>query len=86
MRFFRQKTELLLRTFCWLAIIFIRCYRRLVAPLLRRKGLTCLHYPTCSEYGLIAFNKYAFVRAFCLTWKRWRDCHPFSGRPYVDYP
>lgn len=51
-----------------------------------RKYDKCLHYPSCSTYGIIAFKKYGFFRAFQKTYSRIKDCHPFSNRPYVDYP
>jgi putative membrane protein insertion efficiency factor len=71
---------------CLLAILVIRIYQLLVSPIMRRRGVTCLHHPTCSHYGLLAFQKHHFRNALRLTLDRWRDCHPFSGRPYIDYP
>jgi uncharacterized protein len=71
---------------CLLAIIMIRIYQWLVSPIMRRRGVTCLHHPTCSHYGVLAFRKYHFRKALRLTLDRVRDCHPFSGRPYIDYP
>ncbi len=46
----------------------------------------CLHYPTCSEYGVLAYKKYSFIMATKKTISRVRDCHPFSNRKYIDYP
>ncbi len=46
----------------------------------------CLHYPSCSNYAILAFKKYTFFKALCMTVNRVRDCHPFSSRPYIDYP
>jgi putative membrane protein insertion efficiency factor len=71
---------------CFLAVVAIRGYQLLVSPLLRWRGVTCLHYPTCSQYGLLAFRKYGFRKAVRITMSRCRDCHPFSDRPYIDYP
>ncbi|MBL8898261.1 MAG: membrane protein insertion efficiency factor YidD [Planctomycetes bacterium] len=71
---------------CWLARVAIHTYRAVGSPIMRWRRMTCLHYPTCSHYGLIAFRKYHFWRALRVTFSRWRDCHPFSGRPYIDYP
>ena len=34
----------------------------------------------------MAFEKYGFCKAFSVTINRCRDCHPFSGRAYIDYP
>jgi putative membrane protein insertion efficiency factor len=71
---------------CVLAIVVLRVYQILVSPMLRWRGVTCLHYPTCSNYALLAFRKYGFRKACRLSISRWRDCHPFSGRSYLDYP
>lgn len=46
----------------------------------------CLHYPSCSNYGLLAYKKYNFFKATYLTVTRIRDCNPFSNRPYIDNP
>ena len=69
-----------------LAIQAICLYQGSLSRVFRRKGVRCLHYPSCSEYGSLAFAKYGFAKAALLTWKRYRDCHPFSGRPYIDFP
>ena len=71
---------------CFSAQILIRIYQGTVSHYWRARGITCLHYPTCSHYGLIAFEKYRFRTALKLTHQRVRNCHPFSGRPYLDYP
>ncbi|WP_093192012.1 membrane protein insertion efficiency factor YidD [Salimicrobium halophilum] len=48
-----------------------------------RKGIspftppTCRFYPTCSEYGLVAFRRHGFLKGFYLTGKRILKCHPF---------
>lgn len=46
----------------------------------------CLYYPSCSNYAILAFKKYPFWMALNKTISRVRDCHPFSARPYIDYP
>lgn len=71
---------------CIIAKTAIHIYRFTISPILRYRGVTCLHYPSCSKYGLLAFTKYNFMYALEITSARWRDCNPFSGRPYIDYP
>lgn len=51
-----------------------------------RKFDKCLHYPSCSSYGLLAFKKYNFFVATKKTYMRVKDCNPFSKRSYIDYP
>ncbi|MFC3801533.1 membrane protein insertion efficiency factor YidD [Cohnella sp. GCM10012308] len=66
----------------WLPIILVRAYQRFY----KRKNPKCLHYPTCSSYAILAFKKYGFLTASKRSIQRIRDCHPFSNRPYIDYP
>ena len=65
-----------------ICIASIKMYQKLK----RRKYSKCLHYPSCSNYGILAFQKYKFMTAIRLTYLRYKDCHPFSNRPYIDYP
>lgn len=46
----------------------------------------CLHYPSCSNYAIMAYYKYDLIKSTKLTITRINDCHPFSNRPYLDYP
>jgi putative membrane protein insertion efficiency factor len=75
-----------MRILNWLVILLIRVYQRTLSRYLQKRGLRCLHYPSCSNYGILAYQKYGFIKATILTWKRYQDCHPFSDRPYIDYP
>ena len=42
-------------------------------------GGRCRFYPTCSHYGLQAFQVHAPWTAFWLTAKRIGKCHPWGG-------
>lgn len=59
------------------AIFLIKFYRFAISPHLAG---CCRFEPTCSTYGLQAFQKYGFVKAFKLTAKRLMRCRP--GGPY----
>lgn len=65
-----------------LAIFAIRGYQRLT----RNRAHRCLHYPTCSHYGLLAYEALPFLSATRKTLHRIRLCNPFSTLPYEDYP
>lgn len=59
----------------WCAILLVRLYQKLISPLL---GPRCRFHPTCSEYFILAVQKYGFVLG---TWKGlWRiaRCHPWN--------
>lgn len=72
--------------FAIILLFVIRVYRQTLRKLLVARGVTCLHSPTCSEYARQALLKYPVKRAIGLAVARLRDCHPFSGRPFIDPP
>lgn len=57
--------------------IFISCirfYQKFISPL---TPPTCRFYPTCSHYGLEAFQRFGVLKGSYLTIKRILKCHPF---------
>ena len=62
---------------CLIAIAFIRFYQFAISPHLAG---CCRFVPSCSAYGLQAFQKYGFIKDFKLTVKRLARCRP--GGPY----
>ena len=60
----------------------IRFYRRYLSGL--KPCPTCRFTPTCSAYGLEAFEKRGFFVGFALTFWRILRCNPFS--PYGHDP
>ncbi len=67
----------------WLAIGFIKFYKLSISPLLPS---ACRYNPTCSQYGLEAYQKYNFFKATWLTVKRVASCHPWGGQGYDPLP
>ena len=66
-----------------LFVFLIRGYRALLSPLMRPH---CRFHPSCSEYGLHAFSRFVFFKAFWLTIKRVSKCHPFSRGGFDPLP
>ena len=62
-------------------ILLIKFYRKYISPL---KSTKCPYFPTCSEYGLEAVEKYGFFKGGLLTLWRIIRCNPFSEGGY-DY-
>ncbi len=62
---------------CKCVVSLIMFYKAVISPLLPP---TCRFVPTCSEYGLIAFKRFGFIKGFKLTLKRILKCRP--GGPY----
>jgi putative component of membrane protein insertase Oxa1/YidC/SpoIIIJ protein YidD len=67
-------------------IALVRVYQHTLSVVIRAVSVRCLHYPSCSEYAVLALRKYPWHKATRLSWRRYRDCQPFSGRPYIDLP
>jgi putative membrane protein insertion efficiency factor len=66
------------------ALRYIEAYRARVAPLLRPR---CHFVPSCSEYGMGAYQQYGFLRATAKTGWRLLRCNPFRrATGIVDPP
>jgi putative membrane protein insertion efficiency factor len=66
-----------------LMILLIKLYQGMLSPLLPN---ACRYNPTCSQYGVEAFQKYPFFKALMLTVKRIGRCHPWGGSGYDPLP
>ncbi|MEO6134612.1 MAG: membrane protein insertion efficiency factor YidD [Ginsengibacter sp.] len=64
-------------------IALIRLYQMVISPWL---GPSCRYTPTCSQYGLEAFNKYGPIKGFWLTLKRIARCNPWGGHGHDPVP
>jgi len=66
----------------YIFIGLIKFYRAAISPF---KPPTCRFYPTCSAYGLEAFQRFGAIKGAYLTIKRISKCHPFhpGGVDYV---
>lgn len=45
----------------------------------------CVFYPTCSDYVIIAIEKYGLAKGFFLGLKRILRCHPWQ-QEHIDFP
>jgi hypothetical protein len=62
-----------------LVILLIKFYRVFISPF---KPPTCRFVPTCSEYAVLAIEKYGVVRGLKLAIRRILRCHPFHPGGY----
>lgn len=61
----------------------IKLYRKYLSPL---KSTKCPYYPTCSQYGLEAIEKYGALKGSLLAVWRILRCNPFSHGGYDHVP
>ena len=64
-------------------LFMIELYRSYISPL---KPPSCRYVPTCSEYAMIAIEKYGPVKGGYLAVKRILRCHPFHKGGYDPVP
>jgi putative component of membrane protein insertase Oxa1/YidC/SpoIIIJ protein YidD len=69
-----------------IAVRLIRLYQRRYSGVLRGQGFRCSHYPSCSTYSVLAYQKLGFVAATRAALSRIRDCGRPGSRPFVDLP
>lgn len=64
-------------------ILIIKIYQKYISPM---KSTSCPYFPTCSQYGLEAIEKYgAFKGGLLAVWRILR-CNPFSKGGYDPVP
>ena len=70
--------------FKYLSYLVIYIYKYLISPLLPK---SCIYYPTCSTYMLLAIKEFGVVKGGFLGVKRICKCTPFhkGGVDLVPY-
>ncbi|WP_303871452.1 membrane protein insertion efficiency factor YidD [Acetobacterium wieringae] len=64
-------------------VLIIRGYQKFISPLL---GNNCRFSPTCSEYFILAVEKYGVIKGSYMGGKRILRCHPFNPGGYDPLP
>lgn len=64
-------------------VAMIRFYQRAISPL---TPPACRFHPTCSQYTLVAIQRYGFFRGCWLGFKRIMRCHPFHPGGHDPVP
>ena len=58
---------------------FVRIYQKLLSPIF---GGQCRFHPSCSQYFILAVEKYGFIGGSCRGAWRILRCHPFHPGGY----
>lgn len=66
-----------------MALAGVRFYRKYVSPCFPP---TCRYVPTCSEYAMIALQRYGFLKGSWLAIKRILRCHPWHPGGFDPVP
>jgi len=67
-------------------LLIIKVHQKRISPFLNKHGSKCRFYPTCSEYGLRAIEKYGFFKGWMKTIWRILRCNPNNTDTCIDYP
>ena len=65
------------------AILIIRFYQRVISPFMLS---ACRYTPSCSVYGIEAFEKHGFFKGGWLTFRRILSCNPWGGHGFDPVP
>ena len=66
-----------------LILSLIVFYRKTVSP---SRPPCCRYIPTCSEYALLAVERYGALKGSWLAFRRILRCHPWGGSGYDPVP
>ncbi len=71
-----------------LTILMIRSfYQKFVSTVLDKKfNVICRFHPSCSNYSILAFQKYGFIKGFKKTISRIQRCKPDNYDNCFDLP
>ncbi|WP_378186916.1 membrane protein insertion efficiency factor YidD [Aquimarina sp. W85] len=61
----------------------VRLYQGVISPL---TPATCRYHPTCSQYTLVALQRFGLFKGGFLAVKRILSCHPWGGKGYDPVP
>ncbi len=64
-------------------IAIVRFYQKYISP---RSGPKCRYIPTCSEYAIIAIERFGAVKGGWMAIKRIARCNPWGGHGYDPVP
>ncbi len=65
-----------------LVIKLLKIYQIVISPIYPK---SCRYYPTCSNYAILAVEKYGVIKGLLKAVWRVLRCNPFS-KGGVDYP
>ncbi|WP_394698600.1 membrane protein insertion efficiency factor YidD [uncultured Methanospirillum sp.] len=52
----------------------------------KKRFIICRFYPSCSNYAIMALEKYGFFKGWALTINRLSRCNPRNTDSCIDFP
>ena len=69
-----------------ICITIIKVHQNHLSHHLNNHGIKCRFYPTCSDYGIMALQKFGIIKGLKKTWNRIYRCRPNNLESCIDYP
>ena len=79
----KKRLNLLQKFSVW---IIVEIHQKIISLWRTKRGAHCRFYPSCSNYGIMAIEKYGFFDGWCKTIRRILRCRPNNYDSCVDYP
>ena len=65
----------------------LKFYKKFLSPVLENTfGRACRFTPTCSEYTIIALERFGAKKGLAISLKRFIKCHPWGGSGWDPVP
>lgn len=80
----RKNNDILAKLTIWLIKNFWKKYFGIYYN--KKHHIICRFYPTCSDYSIIALNKYGFLKGVKMTTQRIKRCTITNTESCYDYP
>lgn len=58
----------------------------MLSPILRKVGVQCRFYPSCSNYAILAIQNYGWFKGVQKTYSRLIRCNPYNLESCIDFP
>lgn len=74
--------------FVYISIFMIRkiWHGRIGKVYKKNRRIICRFYPSCSNYAVLALQKYGFFKGWYLAYRRFKSCTNDNMGPCIDYP
>jgi putative component of membrane protein insertase Oxa1/YidC/SpoIIIJ protein YidD len=52
----------------------------------KKRNIICRFYPSCSNYAILALERYGFIKGWILAYKRIKRCNFENTDSCIDFP
>jgi putative component of membrane protein insertase Oxa1/YidC/SpoIIIJ protein YidD len=52
----------------------------------KKRNIMCRFYPSCSNYAIMALEKYGFIKGWVMAFDRLKRCNSYNTESCIDFP